>query len=129
MYAIDTNVLIRIFVDDKHQQKQCEQARKFAEKQKKLWVSSIVQIELVWVLDYSYKLTKAQIITVLNHLYENDAYVLQNEAIFYQALMVFEESSANFSDCVIHVQSKKENLEVITFDKKFAKIQGVKLLF
>lgn len=128
MFAIDTNVLVRIFVDDNHHRDQCQQARRFAEKHKKLFVSQIVQIELVWVLSFSYKFSKTQITTILNHLYKNDAFILQEETLFFEAVTLFEKTSADFSDCLILLQSKNKGCEIVTFDKKFSKLDGVKLL-
>ncbi len=128
MIAIDTNVLVRIVVDDEKQANQVKIARQFAKKHNKIYISQVVQVELVWVLDFAYKLQKNEIIFVLNHLYENDAFVLQDEKLFAEALHLFESQNCNFADCIIYLQAKKDGAVVITFDKKFAKLLDVQLL-
>ena len=61
MIALDTNVLVRIFVDDDKAHEQIKIARQVAKKHEALFVSQTVQVELVWVLDFSYQFQKANI--------------------------------------------------------------------
>jgi len=126
--AVDTNVLVRILIDDDEQPSQVQAARQIAEKHARLFIPATVQIELIWVLDFAYKLNKTQIITILEHLDENDAFILQHEEQFIEALTLFENSTASFADCIIYLQAKQAKHGLITFDKKFAKLPGVKLL-
>lgn len=128
MFTVDTNILVRILIDDNKQLAQVETARRFAKKHKKLFVLQIVQVELVWVLDSAHLLAKKEIIYLLKHLYENEAFVLQNEASFHIALHLFENSNVDFSDCLILAESYREKYLVATFDKKFSKLNGVHLI-
>ena len=125
MQAVDTNVLIRILVTDDKQIEQVKLARQFAKKAKKLFIPQIVQVELVWVLDAAYALNKSEIIQILQHLQTNEAFQLQNEFEFSQALQLFQSNNVDFSDCLILMESKKENCEMITFDKKFSRLPKV----
>lgn len=128
MQAVDTNVLIRILVTDDKQVEQVKLARQFAKKAKTLFIPQIVQVELVWVLDAAYKLDKSEIIHVLQHLKNNEAFQLQNEDEFSEALQLFQLSNVDFSDCLILVESKRENCTITTFDKKFSRLDTVKYL-
>jgi predicted nucleic-acid-binding protein len=128
MQAVDTNVLVRILVTDVKQPEQVKLARQFAKKAKILFIPQIVQVELVWVLDAAYKLDKSEIIQVLQHLQVNEAFQLQNDAEFSEALQTFQSNNVDFSDCLILAESKKENCTLTTFDKKFSKLPTVKLL-
>jgi predicted nucleic-acid-binding protein len=128
MIAIDTNVLVRILIDDDSQMHQVKLARQFAEKHSQLFIPQLVQVELVWVLSSSYKLTKAELLPILQHLYENDAFILENESQFEHALLLFQTANANFSDCLILQACHAANCEIITFDKKFSKLPKVKFL-
>jgi len=129
MQAVDTNVLIRILVTDDKQTEQVKLARQFAKKAKILFIPQIVQVELVWVLEAAYKLEKSEILRTLQHLQSNEAFQLQNEVAFSAALQLFQANNVDFSDCLILTESKKENCEVVTFDKKFSRLPDVKQLY
>ena len=128
MKAVDTNVLIRILVNDKKQMAQVKLARQFAKRAKELFVPQIVQVELVWVLDRAYSLNKADIVRVLQHLEMNEAFTLQNESTFTEALSIYQLNNVDFSDCLILTESKNNNHSLITFDKKFSRLPGVEFL-
>jgi len=131
MISIDTNILVRLFINDESAagKKQCLVARKFAEKEKEVYISQVVQLECVWVFKKAYKLTKNEIISILNELHENGAYTLENEEQFFAALTLFKNSGADFSDALTYVSSLNNNhMPFYTFDKRFAKYNGVKEL-
>ncbi len=128
MQAVDTNVLIRVLVTDDKQTEQVRLARQFAKKAKTLFVPQVVQVELVWVLDAAYGLDKSEIVHVLHHLVTNEAFQLQNESEFSEALRLFQNNNVDFSDSLILMESRKENCDVVTFDKKFARLSNVKYL-
>ena len=56
MVTIDTNVLVRIFIDDNSQPAQVRQARELANQAQILYVPQVVVIESVWVMTKAYKL-------------------------------------------------------------------------
>lgn len=64
MEAVDTNVLVRILIEDEQQKEQVKKARRFAKKAANLFIPQIVQVELVWVLDAAYDLEKEAIIEI-----------------------------------------------------------------
>lgn len=128
MIIVDTNVLVRILIDDEAQMEQVKLARQFAKKNHRLFVPQLVQVELIWVLESVYELSRSEIVSILKHLYENAAFVLQGEEQFEAALHSFQVSNAGFADCLISAVSNDEECQVVTFDKKFAKLQNVKLL-
>lgn len=128
MEALDTNVLIRILVDDKKQMDQVKAARQFAKKAGQLFIAQIVQVELVWVLETAYDIPKNEIIQILKHLHENEVFTLQNERQYGKALHIFQTTSADFSDCLIWAECQEQHCDVITFDKKFSRLANVKLI-
>ena len=128
MYTIDTNVLVRILIDDKRQPNQVKLARKLASKQRKFFVPTIVQAELVWVLDQAYGINKDEIMLVLQHLFESEAYILENDTSYEFALKNYSEHNVDFSDCLILAESEANNHQVITFDKKFSRLSNCVLL-
>lgn len=128
MQSVDTNVLIRILVDDTKQMEQVKLARQFAKKAQKLFITQIVQVELIWVLEAAYKLDKTEVLRILNHLNTNDAFVLHNNSQYEMALHLYQTHQADFSDCLILAESTNHECNVVSFDKKFGKLPKVHCL-
>lgn len=58
MIAIDTNVLVRILVNDKQSEQQCRLARELIAKQNAIWICREVLIETLCVLQSNYQFKK-----------------------------------------------------------------------
>ena len=71
MIAIDTNVLVRVLVNDPQAEDQCQLARDLLMTNKAVWVCRVVLVETVWVLQSAYKFSKNQIVGVLEKLMEH----------------------------------------------------------
>jgi len=127
MIAVDTNILIRLIVDDPGQVKQVETARRHVKKEGAVFIPQVVQVETVWVLESAYKLPRKQISPVLEHLHNNAAFTLQNRTSFHQAMELYMKGNADFSDYLILAESQREKLKLLTFDKKLGKQAGVVL--
>jgi len=126
--ALDTNVLIRVLVDDPGQPRQVKSARARVKRAKQVFVPQIVQAETVWVLESAYHLPKQRIVDVLQHLLENKSFVLQRESSFDKALAAYKAGGADFADYLIHAESEAANCELISFDKRLAKGARVTVL-
>ncbi|MDQ6967865.1 MAG: type II toxin-antitoxin system VapC family toxin [Mariprofundaceae bacterium] len=127
MIAADTNLMVRILVDDPGQPEQVTIARMLASEAKQIFVAQIVAVEVVWVLQSAYKLDKLAIVQLLEHLLHNSAFTLQAEDHFLAALILFKKYNCDFSDCLIATESQSANCTLITFDKKLSRLPGVKL--
>ncbi len=127
MIAADTNLLVRILVDDPGQPEQVAIARRIACEAKQVFVSQIVAVELVWVLQAAYKLDKVTVVQLLEHLLHNRAFALQSEDRFLEALGLFKQHTAGFADCLIAIESHAASCTLMTFDKKLSRLSGVKL--
>ena len=128
MIAVDTNVLIRLLIDDSTASDQMELAKALLKKYRQVFVPQIVQVELVWVLENAYGFEKNAIIVVLQHLQKSSAYVLQQPTQFDAALENFVNHPADFSDYLILASCLEDNHQVYTFDRKFARLHSVNLL-
>jgi len=127
MIATDTNLLVRIIIDDPGQPEQVAIARRIAKQAKQVFVPQIVIIELVWVLQSAYKLDKGAIVVALEHLLHNSAFELQAEDHFFEALGLFKNNNCDFSDCMIAVESQAADCTLVTFDKSLSRLSSVKL--
>jgi predicted nucleic-acid-binding protein len=126
--AIDTNVLVRVIVEDTDQREQTEIARELVKNARQVYITQIVQVELTWVLAKVYKIGKVSLVTVLEHLLNNPDYILQRSDIFEAALNLFRQSQADFSDCLILAESQDAETVLHTFDKRLGKHNDTELL-
>lgn len=124
MIAVDTNVLIRILVDDPDATLQMQSARSLLARSELLYVPQIVQVEIVWVLESAYGFDKLAVCNILNHLLHHPQFQLQSTESFKSAVTIFSHHSADFSDCLILVESMQQQLQLFTFDKKLGRLKG-----
>jgi predicted nucleic-acid-binding protein len=123
MLAVDTNVLVRLIVRD--DPKQVSAAEEFIAKG--AWVSHLVLIEAMWVLDSVYERTANQIATAVEMLLNHKDLTIQDSDVVAITLEEFRGRPAlGFSDClVLEVARKAGHLPLGTFDRDFAKLEGV----
>ena len=124
MIAVDTNVLVRILVDDPGATLQMQSARALLAKADALYVPQIVQVETVWVLESAYCFDKTAICKILEHLLHHPQFQLQSADSFKSAVTLFHQHSADFSDCLILTESMWMQLQLFTFDKKLGRLKG-----
>jgi predicted nucleic-acid-binding protein len=128
MIAVDTNVLIRAIVDDPEQPAQVKSSKALIKKAGEIFISQIVQVETVWVLETVYNLKRNKVLLVLDTLALNSAYTIEHEHLFFEALAMFRKNTADFADYLILAAAQKEELVLATFDKRLSKSSGVKLV-
>lgn len=126
MIAIDTNVLIRILVNDPTSEKQCQLARSLIIAHDDVWICRIVLIETVWVLQSIYRFTKNQIISTVEKLIQHPHIHLEESEQINNALTIFSVSNVDFSDCLILNEAQNKKLTLYTFDKKLSRLYGTK---
>lgn len=126
MRAVDTNVLVRLIVRDHSEQ--VAAAETFVKPG--AWVSLLVLMETVWVLESVYGLARRRIATVVGMLLEHDRMTLQDEDAVRRAQARFErESAVGFSDClIVEIARKAGHVPVGTFDKGLARMEGAQQL-
>jgi predicted nucleic-acid-binding protein len=122
MHAIDTNVLVRLLVRD--EPRQLDVAEQFIVKG--TWVSQVVLVETLWVLDAVYERSAEQIGTAVERLLAHADLVLQDADVVAAALQQFRaKPTLGFSDClVLEVARKAGHLPLGTFDRQLGKVAG-----
>jgi len=125
--AVDTNVLVRILVDDPGQPGQVAAARSLATEAREIFVPLVVQVELVWVLESGYGLARDAVTAALEHLEVNSAFALEDAPRCRAALELYRSSNADYADCVILAGCRDRGLALHTFDKRLAKLAGATL--
>lgn len=130
MIALDTNVLVRFLVQDEPLQAQLatnvidqltDEAQGF--------VSREVLIELVWVLERAYRLGRAEIAVALDGLLSATELNIEGSDEFAPALELYRNDGFGFADLMIAAAARRAGAnELVTFDRKAARLPGVRLL-
>ena len=98
MRAVDTNLVVRLLVRDDLQQ--VELAEKFISGG--AWVSHLVLVETIWVLDAVYARTAEHIVAAVDMLLNHETLTLQDADVVTSALEQFRKRSVlGFSDCLV----------------------------
>jgi len=126
MLAVDTNVLVRLVArDDANQVRAAEESVS-----RGAWVSHLVLAEALWVLDSVFELSREQIATTVQMLLNHRDLTLQDADVVTSAVDHYRSRAAvDFSDClVLEIARKAGHLPIATFDRNFAKLDGVRQL-
>lgn len=131
MISLDTNVLVRFLTqDDMSQYLTVAQLLTHLEKDnRQAFVSLLVVIEINWVLGFSYRLERVQIIEALLALMELPMLNFEHSQKLKACLQNARQDTFDLSDLLIALKSSEHDaLPVMTFDKKASKAQGFTLL-
>lgn len=130
MIAFDTNVLLRLLLDDDPPQARKAQAllEQTISKSDKVLLPDIVLCEVEWVLSSVYKVPRAEIIETLRHLLEADEFAFLNRSAVSEALNAYGDGSADFSDYLIGATAAKAGAATTyTFDRALRRTTGFSL--
>lgn len=91
MQAIDTSLLVRLFVADDAAQAQKVRTLfdRHADEDGAIWVADIVLVEFVWALDRVYARPRAQVATALHALTGNATVRLESAAAVREATALY----------------------------------------
>jgi predicted nucleic-acid-binding protein len=129
--AVDTNVLVRLFVAD--EPLQAAKARRLfddaAERDDRVWVSDTVLVELVWTLGRAYARDRSDTVKALRALASHATVALESPAAVRSATDAFEQGPADFADCLLSMKAGAAGCErLATFDRGMKGLPGVKVL-
>ena len=131
MRALDTNVLVRFLVqDDDKQVAIVDQLFSEAEKNKEsLYLTSLVVLELMWVLKASYKVERGDILTAVGELLNMPVLKFQDQSALRSFVVEAADNNFDLSDLLIGQIAQAAACEnTLTFDKKAAKSDYFKML-
>ncbi|MGB0745015.1 MAG: type II toxin-antitoxin system VapC family toxin [Opitutales bacterium] len=114
MIAADTNIVLRLFIqDDPNQSKQAAQL--FADHT--IWVSRTVLLECEWVLRSALQHSRDRIYEMMDTLIHLEGVVVEDYPLLYQCLESYDKGM-DFADALHLHLANQENLDFYTFDKK-----------
>jgi predicted nucleic-acid-binding protein len=130
MVGIDTNILVRYLSRD--DAKQSVIADHFVDGltlEKPGYISHLVCVELSWVLESGYGLSREQIVEAFQRLLAVSTFQIERSAVLVSAVRSFSRSTADFADCLIERSAANAGCTAtMTFDKKAARTGGMTLL-
>lgn len=130
MIALDTNLLVRLYVDDGDREsvRQRESVVSIFQQAPVLFVAKSVLLEFEWVLRGYYKFGREQIARAFSHLLGLANVAVEDETNVTDAIG-FYRKGVDFADA-LHAASSSHCEALLTFDRRFAarsKRNGIKL--
>jgi predicted nucleic-acid-binding protein len=124
MRAVDTNVLARLLTADDAAQVAAAEA--FVTVAGQAWISHIVLVETICVLESVYDRSRTETASALATLLDHQSFVLQDIEVVQAAFDLFRKArSVGFSDCLVLETARKEgHLPLGTFDKALGALDG-----
>ena len=130
MIALDTNVLVRYLArDDEAQFKISAALIENCTSDEPAHVCREVMIELVWVLERSYKYSREEIGEVLLSLVTASQLSVESAQDIASVVNLYRKEGLDFADLMIRQAASRSGASVLkTFDQKLAKLAGVELI-
>ncbi len=131
MIALDTNILVRLLIkDDKGQSKIVfNRFKKTENNNETLFISLLVVLELIWVLDSVYDCSREEVVNALEKLTMMPIIQFEKLEVIHELIKYGKNSLIDLSDLLICNSSIASGCKkVITFDKKASKYQLFELL-
>ncbi len=120
MIGVDTNVLVRILVEDDRAQLQRARAvlDEAAERSEKVFVSDIVLAELHWVLEDAYEVPRSKILQAIQGLVASARFEFEDTDRVNEALSLYQGGKAELSDYLLGLQASRRGARTtFTFDR------------
>jgi len=131
MKGVDTNILIRFLIgDDEVQAKKVYNIFKKVESDRnELFVPLLIVIELIWVLESVYEISRAEILDSIRDLLLMPILKFEQQSTVQQFTVSAQGNRYDLSDLLIAHSAKAQGCgTVLTFDKKAAKFDLFELV-
>jgi predicted nucleic-acid-binding protein len=126
MIGLDTNVVVRLFVED--DAAQAVAARRAVERfteEDPGFISLAVLAETAWVLDRIYRFPPLAVADAVEGLLKTETFVVQNSEQVYLAVEAVRSGSGSFADVLVGALSQWAGCDTtLTFDVKASRLDG-----
>lgn len=129
MHALDTNVLVRYLAQDDARQSALA-TRLLEERLSRAdrgFVSLVVVLETVWVMESRYDANAVTISGILDDLLQAPTLEVQEADAVRDAVQRYRQGGVDLHDCLIVALAAARKARVLTFDAKAAKRLGMEL--
>lgn len=127
MIAFDTNVLVRLLVEDDPEQFAAATAvlERAAEAGERCYLADAVLCETEWVLTSLYRAGRDDILATLAALVADSRYTFDDAEALGEAIRAYETGGAEFSDHLIGARARRRGARTTyTFDRKLKNREG-----
>lgn len=131
MIALDTNVLLRLLLnDDAAQSRRARLAVEAVEAAgEQVLVNDIVIAEAIWTLRGKYDTGKPVLLLMLRAVLDTASFAFESRPVLTTALALYEDSAADFPDCLIAAKNAAAGCShTATFDRAMRGLPAVKVL-
>lgn len=131
MIGIDTNILLRLWLNDDAAQNKRIDALLAAHggMPGSLLVTDVVLVEAVWTLKSAFEQDKHAQLIAVRSLLEETAFAFEDREAVATALTLFEVGTGGFADCLIVAKHARQGCDfTATFDRGMRKLPGVRVL-
>lgn len=131
MIGADTNVLVRLFVnDDVDQHSKATAFFTARTREDPAFISTTCAVEFVWVLTRVFRLTQADALAMLRRVVMSQDAVVERVGEVREAIQVALDGGGDFADAMISLASERAGARtVVTFDLDAARrVPGMELL-
>ncbi|HMN80724.1 MAG TPA: type II toxin-antitoxin system VapC family toxin [Burkholderiaceae bacterium] len=131
MIGIDTNILLRLWLDDDPAQNKRIDAllAVHGSTPGSLLVTDVVLAEAVWTLASAFDQDRNAQLIAVRSLLEEAAFAFEDREAVASAVALFEAGSCGFADCLVVVKHARHGCDfTATFDRDMRKLPGVKVL-
>ena len=131
MIGIDTNVLLRLWLnDDPAQNKRIDALlADHGRTPESLLVTDVVLAEAVWTLRSAFDQDKAAQLLAVRSLLDETAFAFEDRGAVARAVAMFEQGSCGFSDCLVVAKHAQRGCDfTATFDRQVRKLPGVRVV-
>ena len=128
MIGLDTNILVRLLVNDDQKQsnqivKRLEEAERNGEK---IFISKLVLIETMWVLNSVYGFKPDKIVNALEIVSQIPSVKFEDSDLFDKLVDGYSDCKAGLADQLIRLDDLKSGCDIIlSFDKKLCRLEKV----
>jgi len=127
MIGLDTNIIVRYLVQD--DPVQSPMATDLIERRLTEadcgFISLVAMVELVWVLERSYRFAAKDIAAAVERLLQADVLVIEAEQQVFRAMLALREGRGTFADALIGALNERAGCsQTLTFDRKAMRLKG-----
>jgi len=121
---IDTNILIRLFVED--DKMKVDEIKALLNSDDKFLIPDIIIAEIIWVLSSFYKQDKTSVIEKISSLVCFKS-IISNKDLILNAINKWQYNNISFIDAYLLATTEELNIKTFyTYDKKLSKLSKVK---
>ena len=131
MIGIDTNILLRLWLnDDPRQNKRLDSLlAEHGRAPGSLLVTDVVLAEAIWTLRSAFDQDKQAQLMAVRSVLDETAFAFEDREAVAGALSLFESGSFGFADCLVVAKHARQGCDfTATFDRGMRKLPGVKVL-